>query len=52
VKGAAVWYLGPGFGGIANQTQKLIAPLRDYSLSSYFIVTPGKRTVDPQTFQP
>lgn len=52
VKGAAIWYLGPGYGGIANKTQKLIAPLRDYSLRNYFIVTPGKRVVDPKTFQP
>jgi hypothetical protein len=52
VKGAAIWYLGPGYGGIANQTQQLIAPLTNYSLSNYFIVTPGKRVVDPQTFQP
>ncbi|MGB5888735.1 MAG: PKD domain-containing protein, partial [Thermoanaerobaculia bacterium] len=32
VKGAAIWYLGGGFGGIANQAQKLIAPMTEYSL--------------------
>lgn len=27
LKGAMIWYLGGGFGGIANQAQKLIAPV-------------------------
>jgi hypothetical protein len=35
IQGAAIWYLGPGFGGISNQAQQLIAPLTDYSLQSY-----------------
>ncbi len=52
VKGAAIWYLGPGFGGIANQTQKLIAPVRDYSLSNYFAITPGQGAINPDLFQP
>ena len=34
VMGAATWYLGSGFGGIANQAQKLIAPVQAYALSS------------------
>jgi hypothetical protein len=38
VKGAAIWYLGPGFGGIANSAQQLIAPLTEYSLQNYFVV--------------
>ncbi|UCC82217.1 MAG: PKD domain-containing protein [Gemmatimonadota bacterium] len=38
VLGAAIWYLGPGFGGIANQAQKLIAPLTEYALQTYFVV--------------
>ena len=38
VKGAAIWYLGPGFGGIANQAQRLIAPLTEYSLQNYFVI--------------
>jgi hypothetical protein len=38
VKGAAIWYLGPGFGGIANQAQPLIAPLTEYSLQNYFVI--------------
>jgi PKD repeat protein len=38
VLGASIWYLGPGFGGIANKTQPLIAPLTEYALQTYFIV--------------
>jgi hypothetical protein len=38
VLGAAIWYLGPGFGGIANQAQKLIAPITEYALQDYFVV--------------
>jgi hypothetical protein len=37
VEGAAIWYLGGGF-DIADQAQRLIAPLRDYATTSYFIV--------------
>lgn len=28
IKGAAIWYLGPGFAGIANKAQQLIEPMR------------------------
>ena len=35
IQGAAIWYLGPGFGGISNQAQQLIAPLTEYSLQYY-----------------
>jgi PKD repeat protein len=38
VKGAAIWHLGGGFGGIANQAQKLIAPLTEYALQNYFVI--------------
>jgi hypothetical protein len=38
VLGAAIWYLGPGFGGIAGHAQKLIAPLTEYALQTYFVV--------------
>lgn len=51
VKGAAVWYLGPKFGDIANQAQKLILPLRDYALSHYFIIDPGIGQIDPELFR-
>lgn len=29
IKGAAIWYLGPSFGGIANRAQKLIKPAQN-----------------------
>ena len=38
VLGAAIWYLGPGFGGIANEAQKLIEPLTTYALQNYFVI--------------
>jgi len=36
VRGAGIWYLGPGFGNIANQAQRLIAPLQQLTLSTTF----------------
>ena len=36
--GAAIWYLGPGFGGISNAAQQLIGPLTEYSLQNYFVI--------------
>ena len=35
IKGAAIWYLGPGYADIHNQTQKLILPVMIDSLTSY-----------------
>jgi len=52
VKGAAIWYLGGGFGGIADQTQQLINPVRDFSLSHYFGYTPGIGLIDMELFRP
>lgn len=52
VKGAAIWYLGGGFGGIADQAQRLIAPVQDYSLTHYFGYKPGQGAIDPTLFQP
>jgi hypothetical protein len=52
VKGAAIWYLGGGFDGIADQAQKLIAPLQEYATHNYFIVEPGIGAIDPGLFQP
>jgi hypothetical protein len=51
IRGAAIWYLGPGF-NIANQTQKLIAPVTDYSLSNYFAIAPIEGEIDPDIFAP
>lgn len=52
VKGAAIWYLGGNFGDIHNQTQKLIAPLTDYSLTHYFAYDPGFGSIDDTIFWP
>ena len=38
LKPAVLPLLGPGFGGIANQAQRLIAPLTEYSLQNYFVI--------------
>lgn len=52
VKGAAIWYLGHGFGGIADEAQQLIAPVKEYSLSHYFAYTPGVGAIDAGLFAP
>lgn len=36
VKGAAIWYLGPGYDDIAGEAQKLIMPVMAYSLTHAF----------------
>jgi hypothetical protein len=36
IKGAAIWYLGPEFGGIANKAQRLIAPIKEFALKEQF----------------
>lgn len=36
VKGAAIWYLGPTHNELADATQRLIAPVTEYSLTHYF----------------
>lgn len=36
ILGAATWYLGPGYGGIADKAQKLIAPLTTLTLNTEF----------------
>jgi hypothetical protein len=52
VKGAAIWYLGGGFGNIDVQTNRLIEPVTEYSLRNYFGVTPGQGKVDSSLFLP
>ncbi|MGB3712885.1 MAG: hypothetical protein WA996_00485 [Candidatus Promineifilaceae bacterium] len=52
IRGAAIWYLGDGYGDIDDQVQRLIAPLRDYSLSHYFAYYPGVGKIDPSIFDP
>ncbi|MCP5098099.1 MAG: hypothetical protein GY943_21335 [Chloroflexi bacterium] len=54
VKGAAIWYLGGQFGNIANDTQKLIAPMTEYSIFTYFSapLPPNQAAINPDQFQP
>jgi len=52
VLGAAIWYLGAWPNDMANQTQRLIAPLADFAASNYFIITPGIGRIDPFLFAP
>jgi hypothetical protein len=54
IKGAAIWYLGPGFAGIADQANALIKPVTEYALGNYFILpNPGTpASVDPGQYYP
>lgn len=52
VKGAAIWYLGGGFSDIRHLTQLLIAPVKDFSLSTYYWVASGQGQVDASLFPP
>jgi len=52
VRGAAIWYLGAGYGDIANRAQRLILPLWYYAWSEYFVIEPGQRPTDPEQFRP
>jgi hypothetical protein len=54
VKGAAIWYLGGGYNGIAEETQRLLRPLTHYNLGNYFVVplAPERAPINPQQFGP
>lgn len=54
VRGAAIWYLGPGFGDIADQAQQLIAPLTEYALGNYFRIPlpPAQAPITPAQYAP
>lgn len=52
VRGAAIWYLGSGYGGIAGDAQRLIKPLWWYAWSEYFVIEPGQKPTDPNQFAP
>ena len=52
IKGAAIWYLGCCYGDVDDQTQQLIAPVGDYSISNYFAITPGIGQIDENIFLP
>lgn len=50
VQGAAIWYLGPEFLGIANDAQRIIAPLAEYAAHHYFLVPEAPVNIDPYLF--
>lgn len=54
IRGAAIWYLGPGYGGIANKTQRLIQPLTEYALGNYFAIplSPAEEPIRPEQYAP
>jgi hypothetical protein len=52
VRGAAIWYLGGGYGDIAGKAQRLILPLRYYAWSEYFVIEPDQKPTDPGMFAP
>lgn len=54
VQGAAIWFLGGGFGQIADPTQRLIAPLTQFSLQNYFSapLPPAQVPIDPEAYRP
>ncbi|MFN2188101.1 MAG: hypothetical protein ACK2T3_05005 [Candidatus Promineifilaceae bacterium] len=54
VKGAALWYLGDGYRGIADKAQRLIVPLTAYSVGSYFAIPlpPDTAPIERDRFRP
>jgi hypothetical protein len=54
IKGAALWYLGGSFGGIAELAQKLIKPVTEYSLGNYFAIPipPNQAPINPEKYRP
>ncbi|GJM42559.1 MAG: hypothetical protein DHS20C20_28410 [Ardenticatenaceae bacterium] len=46
IQGAAIWYLGGGFGSIANKAQKLIKPVTEFTLKHRFDVLEGSGEID------
>lgn len=54
ILGAAIWYLGPGFADIADQAQRLIGPVTDYTLGNYFVIPlpPAIAPIEPGRYQP
>ncbi len=47
ILGAAIWYLGPGFAGIANRAQKLIKPVLKYALETIFEIAEEAESPEP-----
>ena len=46
ILGAAIWYLGPGFAGIAGSARRLIQPVTDFSLAARFEIPEPVEPVD------
>jgi hypothetical protein len=53
VKGAAIWYLGNGFGNIAERAQRLIEPVTEFSLRNYFPIPlpPDRAPINPELYR-
>ena len=54
IKGAAIWYLGGGFARIADQAQKLIVPVTEFTLGNYFAIPlpPDQISINPEQYRP
>ncbi|MCP4426306.1 MAG: hypothetical protein GY803_17585 [Chloroflexi bacterium] len=54
VKGAAIWFLGGGYGDIEDETQRLIQPVTEYSLLNYFAMPqfPNQSSLAPEQYRP
>lgn len=54
VKGAAIWYLGNGFADIADQTQRLIRPLHQYTIRNYYPIPAQAENIpiQPELYTP
>ena len=52
IKGAAIWYLGPNFSPVEDETQRLLAPMADYALRTYFKAQTEKAAIDTFDFYP
>ena len=54
IRGAAIWHLGCCFADIADQTQRLVAPLTEYALGNYFAVPlpPAQALIDVERKRP
>ncbi|MCB8926318.1 MAG: hypothetical protein H6652_11915 [Ardenticatenaceae bacterium] len=54
VKGAAIWFLGGQFAGIADLAQRLIAPVTQLTLQTYFSAPqlPAQAPIEPEQYAP
>jgi len=54
IKGAALWYLGGAYESIAEEAQRLIVPVTEYSMGTYFAIPlpPDEAPIDPEQYRP